>query len=343
MSNESHPHKALGAPSDPLRPARLDEFVGQPEVSRELGIIVSAAVGRDQLPDHLLLVGPPGTGKTTLAHIVAAEAGVPLVTTSGPALERPGDLAGLLTRLGGPSVVFIDEIHRLPRAVEEALYPAMEDQVLDLVIGDGAAARPLRLPLSPFCLVGATTQAGLLAAPLRDRFGFTARLRPYSADALAHIVSRSAVLLDTELAYGAAAEIAGRSRGVPRVANAWLRRVRDWAQVHDQAPVTAELAARALDEFGVDRLGLDAMARAILEAVCVTFRGGPVGLNALAATVGEAPETVEVVYEPYLARLGFLARTPRGRVATDAAYAHLDLSPATGQPDRTRDDAGRHP
>lgn len=323
---------------DALRPGRLSEFGGQPDVSRELSIVLGAARGRKELPDHVLLAGPPGLGKTTLASIIATELGLPLVPTSGPAIERPGDMATILSTLGRPAVLFVDEIHRLPRSAEEILYSAMEDGVLDLTIGEGPAARPVRLPLVPFVLVGATTQAGLLSAPLRDRFGFTARLRLYEPEALAAIVARSAALLEMELTDDAALVVAGRSRGTPRIANKWLRRVRDWSETggaETGAPspgdgpvvVGAELAAAALEAFGVDALGLDHLGREILTSLCVQFRGGPVGLNTLAAAVDEAPTTLGEVYEPYMMRRGLLARTPRGRVATVAAFEHLGISP----------------
>lgn len=310
---------------DALRPATLAEFAGQPDVARELGIILGAARARGELCDHLLFAGPPGLGKTTLAHIVAAELGAPLVTTSGPAIERPGDVATLLTGLPERSVVFVDEVHRLPRVAEELLYSAMEDRCLDVIVGDGPKARSLRLPLNPFVLVGATTQEGLLSGPLRDRFGFTLRLRLYSDEALAGIVARSAELLGVRLTGGAAAAIAARSRGTPRLANRWLRRVRDWAQTEGRDVVDADAAVDALGAFGVDALGLDQLGRDILTALCVRFGGGPVGLNTLAASVGETPTTLEEVYEPYLMRRGLLARTPRGRVATADGFAHLGL------------------
>jgi holliday junction DNA helicase RuvB len=316
---------------DALRPTALAEFGGQPDVVRELGIVLRAALGRDQLPDHILLSGPPGLGKTTLAHIVATELDVPVVVTSGPAIEKIGELAALLSSLTTPSVVFIDEIHRLPRAVEEVLYPAMEDGVLDFMVGEGTRARALRLPLKQFTLVGATTQVGLLSAPLRDRFGFTARMRPYDDDALTAIVERSAGLLGVGITEAAAAAVAKRSRGTPRVANAWLRRVRDFAQLDaaerggGDLKIDEALALDALHAFDVDELGLDRTARDLLMAIIGTFGGGPVGLNTLASTVGESPETVQEVYEPHLLRCGLVARTRQGRVATVRAYEHLGV------------------
>jgi Holliday junction DNA helicase RuvB len=316
---------------DALRPTTLPEFGGQPHVVRELGIVLRAAAGRDQLPDHVLLSGPPGLGKTTLAHIIANELQVPLVTTSGPAIEKTGDLAALLSSLAGPTVVFIDEIHRLPRTVEEILYPAMEDGVLDFIVGEGARARALRLPLKPFTLVGATTQVGMLSAPLRDRFGFTARMRLYDDYALCSIVERSAGLLGVHMSGAAALAVAKRSRGTPRVANAWLRRVRDFAQLaaadagEDAVRIDETVALAALEAFDVDELGLDRTARDLLAAIIHTFGGGPVGLNTLASTVGESPETVQEVYEPHLLRCGLVARTRQGRVATVRAYEHLGV------------------
>jgi Holliday junction DNA helicase RuvB len=323
------------ANTDPLRPTTLAEFGGQPALRGELEVLLAAARQRNQMPDHVLLSGPPGTGKTTLAAIIAAELDVALVTTSAPAIERPGDIAALLSGLRGPHVVFIDEIHRLDRRAEELLYSAMEDGVLDLVIGEGAAARSVRIPIAPFTLVGATTMSGLLSGPLRDRFGFLGRFVLYEIEDLARIVQRSATLLGVELDDDAAILIAGRSRGTPRVANRLLRRVRDWVQVNGSdgatqttpAPMTidAPLALAALESLGVDTLGLDALGRDIVLALIAQFRGGPVGLGALAAAVGEAPATIELVYEPHLMRAGLIARTPRGRVALAPAYQHLGL------------------
>lgn len=311
--------------TDALRPGTLAEFGGQPDLVRDLSILIEAARGRNQLCDHVLLSGPPGLGKTTLAGVIAHELGVPLVTTSAPALGKPGDVASLLTSLNTPSVVFVDEIHALPVAAEEMLYSALEDRVLDFVIGEGVKSRTLRINLVPFVLVGATTQSGSLSAPLRDRFGFHGRVKLYDTDALSTIVTRSATLMGVPVDAEAAAVIAGRSRGTPRVANRWLRRVRDWAQVHTHAQIDSQIATEALDAFGVDELGLDELGREILLTLISQFRGGPVGVNTLAAAVGESPSTVEEVYEPHLMRCGLLARTPRGRIATDAAWAHLGL------------------
>jgi Holliday junction DNA helicase RuvB len=291
-----------------------------------LRIVLGAAASRGELPDHMLFSGPPGLGKTTLAQIIARECGVELVTTSGPAIERPGDLAALLSGVQRPSVVFIDEIHRMPRTVEEILYPAMEDGMLDFIVGEGVKARSVRLPLAAMCIVGATTQMGMLSAPLRDRFGFVARMQLYGRDDLSAIVRRSADLLGSAIDGDAAGVVASRSRGTPRVANMLLRRVRDWAQFNDVATVDAATAGAALDAFGVDALGLDRLGLDILTALCTTFRGGPVGVTTLAAAVGEAPQTLSEVYEPYLMHCGLLARTPRGRMATPEAFEHLNLA-----------------
>lgn len=308
-----------------LRPRRLDEFVGQDRTKEHLRIIIEAAGKRDEAADHLLFAGSPGLGKTTLAHIVAAELGVGLRVTSGPALERAGDLAAILTNLEERDVLFIDEIHRLARVVEEILYPAMEDGQLDIVIGRGPAARSLRLELPAFTLVGATTRTGLLTSPLRDRFGFTSKLDYYEPSELEAIVVRSAAILEVSVDSSAASEIARRSRGTPRVANRLLRRVRDYAQVRADGKVTYRVACDALSVFEVDAEGLDKVDKAILEALIFGFRGRPVGLGTLAVAVGEEPETVEDVYEPYLMRKGFIQRTPRGRLATAAAYEHLGV------------------
>ncbi|MEA3075321.1 MAG: holliday junction helicase RuvB [Actinomycetota bacterium] len=319
-----------------LRPRRLEEFVGQPELKEHLGIMLEAARRRGQATDHLLLAGPPGLGKTSMACIVAAEMGVGLRVTSGPALVRAGDLAAILSDLQEGDVLFIDEIHRLGRAVEEILYPAMEDFVLDIVLGKGPAARSVRLPLPRFTLVGATTRTGLITGPLRDRFGFVARLDYYDPRDLEAIIGRSARILGVDLDPEGAHEIAGRSRGTPRIANRLLKRVRDFAEVRGNGIVTTEVAKDGLALFGVDQLGLDKVDRAILDAVCRRFGGGPVGLSTLAVSVGEETETVEDVYEPFLLQLGLLMRTPRGRVATPAAWLHVGLEapplPAGGPP-----------
>jgi Holliday junction DNA helicase RuvB len=311
-----------------LRPKRLSEFVGQPILKQQLETMLEAARARGQAVDHLLLAGPPGLGKTSLAGIVAVEMGARMQPTSGPALERAGDLAAVLTNLDDGDVLFIDEVHRLPRTVEEVLYPAMEDFHLDIVIGKGPTARSIRLDLPRFTLVGATTRTGLITGPLRDRFGFVARLDYYDDDDLAAILSRSATILGVPLGPDGAREIAGRSRGTPRIANRLLRRVRDFAEVRGDGTVTLETARAALELFEVDALGLDKVDRAILSALCRTFAGQPVGLNTLAVAVGEQPETVEDVYEPFLMQCGLLVRTPRGRVATGPAFAHLGLPTA---------------
>jgi holliday junction DNA helicase RuvB len=309
-----------------LRPRRLAEFVGQAELKEHLSIVLEAARRRKQAADHLLFAGPPGLGKTTIAGIVAAEMGVGLRITSGPALVRAGDLAAILTDLHEGDVLFIDEIHRLGRAVEEILYPAMEDFQLDIVIGKGPAARSVRLPLPPFTLVGATTRTGLITGPLRDRFGFVARMDYYPAADLQTIVTRAAAILEVPLDPAGAVEIARRSRGTPRIANRLLKRVRDFAEVRGDGTISTATANEGLALFGVDDLGLDKVDRAILDAVCNRFGGGPVGLSTLAVSVGEEPETVEDVYEPFLLQLGLLMRTARGRVATSAAWTHLGLA-----------------
>ncbi len=309
-----------------LRPRALDEFVGQRELKEHLRIVLEAARKRDQPVDHLLFAGPPGLGKTTLAGIVATEMGVHLHVTSGPALERAGDLAAILTKLEGGDVLFIDEIHRLSRAVEEILYPAMEDFQLDIVVGKGPAASSIRLTMEPFTLVGATTRTGMITGPLRDRFGLVARLDYYDDDELQAIVERAAGILDVQIDRDGAWEIARRSRGTPRIANRLLRRVRDFAEVRHDGRVDAPIAREGLALFGVDDRGLDKVDRAILTALCTTFNGGPVGLSTVAISVGEQPETVEDVYEPFLITQGMIARTPRGRVVLDAAYEHLGLA-----------------
>jgi Holliday junction DNA helicase RuvB len=309
-----------------LRPKRLADYLGQQKVKESLGVLIEAAAARNEPLDHVLLSGPPGLGKTTLAGVIANELGVSMKTTSGPAIERAGDLAAILTNLEERDVLFIDEIHRLNRQVEEVLYPAMEDFVLDVVIGKGPAARSLRLDVPRFTLVGATTRTGLLTAPLRDRFGMSFRLDYYAASELEAIVKRSAAILGVDVDGEGAAEIARRSRGTPRLANRLLKRVRDYAQVRHDGRVSEDIAAEALAFFEVDHLGLDKMDVRILETLIVKFSGRPVGLNTLATSVGEETETLEDVYEPFLLQLGFLMRTPKGRQATPRAYEHLGLS-----------------
>ncbi|MDQ3528770.1 MAG: Holliday junction branch migration DNA helicase RuvB [Actinomycetota bacterium] len=309
-----------------LRPRRLDEFVGQARVKEQLSLVLDGARGRGDSVDHLLFSGPPGLGKTSLAGIVATEMEADLRTTSGPALERPGDLAAILTNIEPGDVLFVDEIHRLPRAVEEILYPAMEDFCLDIVVGKGPGARALRLPLPPFTLIGATTRTGLITSPLRDRFGYAARLDYYQAGELARILRRSAGILDVQLRPDAAEEVARRSRGTPRIANRLLKRVRDYAQVRADGMVTQRLAEQALDLFDVDGRGLDKLDRGVLETLCRNFGGGPVGLSTLAVAVGEEAETIEDVVEPFLIQQGLLARTPRGRVATSSGWSHVGLA-----------------
>ncbi|MBO9536899.1 Holliday junction branch migration DNA helicase RuvB [Herbaspirillum sp.] len=309
-----------------LRPKQLDEYVGQEKVRSQLEIFISAARGRGEPLDHTLLFGPPGLGKTTMAHIIAREMGVNLRQTSGPVLERAGDLAALLTNLEANDVLFIDEIHRMSPVVEEILYPALEDYQIDIMIGEGPAARSVRLDLQPFTLVGATTRAGMLTNPLRDRFGIVARLEFYTPPELARIVTRSAGLLNAPIVEDGALEIAKRSRGTPRIANRLLRRVRDYAEVKGSGKITREMADAALVMLDVDPVGFDLMDRKLLEAVLFKFSGGPVGLDNLAAAIGEERDTIEDVLEPYLIQQGFLQRTPRGRIATPAAYQHFGVA-----------------
>ena len=338
---ERQPPETYGAISSPLadsddreieralRPKRLDDFVGQARVREQLTLLLHSALRRGSPPDHVLLSGPPGLGKTTIAMIIAAELGAPLRQTSGPAIERSGDLAAVLSTLAEGEVLFIDEIHRLARPAEEMLYLAMEDFRVDIVVGKGPGATAIPLDIAPFTLVGATTRAGLLPAPLRDRFGFTAHLDFYQPDELSVIIKRSAGLLGVRIDDVSVEELALRSRGTPRIANRLLRRVRDYAEVRADGLVTREITRTALELYEVDELGLDRLDRGVLDALVRRFGGGPVGLSTLAVAVGEESETVEVVAEPFLVRHGLLARTPRGRVATAAGWAHLGLTPPT--------------
>ncbi|OCA86524.1 Holliday junction branch migration DNA helicase RuvB [Pradoshia sp. D12] len=308
-----------------LRPHSLEQYIGQDKVKENLRVFIEAAKMREEALDHVLLYGPPGLGKTTLATIIANEMGVEIRTTSGPAIERPGDLAAILSSLQPGEVLFIDEIHRLPKSVEEVLYPAMEDFCLDIVIGKGPGARSVRLDLPPFTLVGATTRAGALSAPLRDRFGVISRLEYYTESQLREIVTRTAQVLDTAIEESAASEIARRSRGTPRIANRLLRRVRDFAQVRGDGDIQFGLADYALELMQVDKVGLDQIDRKLLLGIIEKFKGGPVGLDTIAATIGEESGTIEDVYEPYLMQIGFMQRTPRGRIVTEHVYRHFNL------------------